>query len=250
MGLEHRVSVEHDGPGFRPTVDCGLGRPRETRQRWSICHADEQFPVPGVSDDRAVDGTGTCVSLFLWPMRIRGRNRQDLRRHWGDDPRAYLGIVVPGYLNLFMSLRTQHQRRHHRKHHLLLGVRHALRHGAVSGCCSKTDTAAWSAARRSTTPTTWSSTRTICRWPGAHRTRAAGTKAGRDALRRTGHSSFSNTGIAPGHQMPMMIVSFFTPGHKCTALRRAHVSRGVMECRWCELCCVPSVVETDPRTNR
>ena len=51
--------------------------------------------------DVLVYGTGFHASRFLWPMRIRGRNRRDIREHWGDDPRAYLGIVVPGYPNLF-----------------------------------------------------------------------------------------------------------------------------------------------------
>ena len=53
------------------------------------------------SVDVLVYATGFHASRFLWPMRIRGRNRRDLREHWGDDPRAFLGIVVPGYPNLF-----------------------------------------------------------------------------------------------------------------------------------------------------
>ena len=53
------------------------------------------------SADVLVYATGFHASRFLWPMRIRGRERRDIREHWGDDPRAYLGIVVPGYPNLF-----------------------------------------------------------------------------------------------------------------------------------------------------
>ena len=53
------------------------------------------------SADVLVYATGFHASRFLWPMRIRGRDRRDLREHWGDDPRAFLGIVVPGYPNLF-----------------------------------------------------------------------------------------------------------------------------------------------------
>ena len=53
------------------------------------------------SADVLVYATGFHASRFLWPMRIRGRDRRDIREHWGDDPRAYLGIVVPGYPNLF-----------------------------------------------------------------------------------------------------------------------------------------------------
>ncbi len=55
----------------------------------------------GHSADVLVYATGFHASRFLWPMRIRGRDRRDLREHWGDDPRAFLGVVVPGYPNLF-----------------------------------------------------------------------------------------------------------------------------------------------------
>ena len=55
----------------------------------------------GHSADVLVYATGFHASRFLWPMRVRGRDRRDLREHWGDDPRAFLGVVVPGYPNLF-----------------------------------------------------------------------------------------------------------------------------------------------------
>ena len=51
--------------------------------------------------DALIYATGFHAGRFLWPMRIRGRGGRDIREHWGDDPRAYLGIVVPGYPNLF-----------------------------------------------------------------------------------------------------------------------------------------------------
>ena len=51
--------------------------------------------------DVMVYATGFHASRFLWPMAIKGKDGRDLREHWGDDPRAYLGVVVPGYPNLF-----------------------------------------------------------------------------------------------------------------------------------------------------
>ena len=51
--------------------------------------------------DIMVYATGFHASRFLWPMKIAGRGGRDIREHWGDDPRAYLGIVVPEYPNLF-----------------------------------------------------------------------------------------------------------------------------------------------------
>ena len=55
--------------------------------------------------DHAVDAivfaTGFHANRFLWPMEITGRDGLALRNHWGDDPRAYLGITMPRFPNLF-----------------------------------------------------------------------------------------------------------------------------------------------------
>jgi 4-hydroxyacetophenone monooxygenase len=46
-------------------------------------------------------GTGFQASRFLWPMQIYGRGGVELQQHWNGDARAYLGITVPGFPNLF-----------------------------------------------------------------------------------------------------------------------------------------------------
>jgi 4-hydroxyacetophenone monooxygenase len=46
-------------------------------------------------------GTGFEASKFLTPMQFLGRGGQDLHQVWGADARAYLGITVPGFPNLF-----------------------------------------------------------------------------------------------------------------------------------------------------
>ena len=51
--------------------------------------------------DVIVYATGFEASEFLAPMRIFGRNGSELREQWGNDPRAYLGITVPGFPNFF-----------------------------------------------------------------------------------------------------------------------------------------------------
>jgi 4-hydroxyacetophenone monooxygenase len=51
--------------------------------------------------DAIIFATGFKADHFLWPMKVRGSGGLDLNRHWGDDPRAYLGITVPGFPNLF-----------------------------------------------------------------------------------------------------------------------------------------------------
>ena len=51
--------------------------------------------------DVIIFGTGFHASRLLFPMKLFGRDGVELREHWGDDPRAYLGIAMPGYPNLF-----------------------------------------------------------------------------------------------------------------------------------------------------
>ena len=54
-----------------------------------------------VDADVIIYGTGFHASRILFPMRIHGKGGVELRERWGADPRAYLGIVMPGYPNLF-----------------------------------------------------------------------------------------------------------------------------------------------------
>ncbi|MEN8160985.1 MAG: 4-hydroxyacetophenone monooxygenase, partial [Myxococcota bacterium] len=51
--------------------------------------------------DVIVFATGFHANKFLWPMQITGRGGVSLREHWGEEPRAYLGITVPRFPNLF-----------------------------------------------------------------------------------------------------------------------------------------------------
>jgi len=52
--------------------------------------------------DVLIYGTGFQASAFLSPMRITGRGGVDLHERWGGDARAYLGLTVPGFPNLFL----------------------------------------------------------------------------------------------------------------------------------------------------
>ena len=51
--------------------------------------------------DVVILATGFESNRFLWPMDIRGKSGVSLEQVWGDDPRAYLGITVPDYPNMF-----------------------------------------------------------------------------------------------------------------------------------------------------
>ena len=53
--------------------------------------------------DVIVFATGFKASDFLSPMKVTGRAARDLHQNfWAGDCRAYLGITVPGFPNLFM----------------------------------------------------------------------------------------------------------------------------------------------------
>ena len=51
--------------------------------------------------DVIVFGTGFRASEFLMPMRVAGRGGADLHETWAGDARAYNGVCVPGFPNLF-----------------------------------------------------------------------------------------------------------------------------------------------------
>ncbi len=51
--------------------------------------------------DVIVFGTGFRASEFLMPMRVTGRGGAGLHETWAGDARAYNGVCVPGFPNLF-----------------------------------------------------------------------------------------------------------------------------------------------------
>ena len=51
--------------------------------------------------DVIILATGFKTNLFLWPMEVVGRSGETLAERWGDYPRAYKGITVPDFPNLF-----------------------------------------------------------------------------------------------------------------------------------------------------
>jgi len=84
-----------------------LTRPNVTLTNDPISHliADAIVTKDGTEHkaDIVVLATGFIAQKMLWPMEVRGRDGQSIRDIWGDDnPRAYLGITVPNFPNLFM----------------------------------------------------------------------------------------------------------------------------------------------------
>ena len=52
--------------------------------------------------DIVVYATGFRALEYLAPMEIVGKDGRRIDDYWGDEPRAYLGITVPNYPNLFL----------------------------------------------------------------------------------------------------------------------------------------------------
>ena len=71
-----------------------------------IASISEHGVVTGDGVEHAVDAiiyaTGFQASRFLQPMRVRGRGGIDLNDCWNGDARAYLGMTVPSFPNLFL----------------------------------------------------------------------------------------------------------------------------------------------------
>ena len=52
--------------------------------------------------DVLVMATGFQPTKYLAHLRVVGCNGRSLHEHWADEPRAFLGITVPGFPNFFM----------------------------------------------------------------------------------------------------------------------------------------------------
>lgn len=73
-----------------------------------ISHINEDAVVTTDGAEHEVDAivmaTGFHAGKMLWPMEVRASDGTTIRDIWGDDdPRAYKGITVPGFPNLFLT---------------------------------------------------------------------------------------------------------------------------------------------------
>lgn len=105
-----KVLPEYPPFGKRMLLDNGwfrtLARPHVTHVTGAVTRV---LPHAVVTDDGAehpadaiIWATGFDVVNLLMPMQVKGIGGRDLHEQWdGDDARAYLGTVVPGFPNLF-----------------------------------------------------------------------------------------------------------------------------------------------------
>lgn len=80
----------------RENVELITNEIREITSKGIITADGEEHAV-----DVIIYGTGFQASKFLTPMTVTGRGGIDLHEQWNGDARAYLGITVPGFPNLF-----------------------------------------------------------------------------------------------------------------------------------------------------
>ena len=103
--------VPHYPPGAKRLLrDNGVWAGALTRPNVAlVAQAIREITPTGIvtadGEEHAVDviiyGTGFQASKFLTPMTVRGRGGVDLHEQWQGDARAYLGITIPGFPNLF-----------------------------------------------------------------------------------------------------------------------------------------------------
>lgn len=107
--LSHSIPDYPPG-GKRPLRDCGvwldaLKQPnvRLITDRITAVTGRGLRTADGVEHpaDVLIYGTGFHADQFLWPMKIRGRGGLALEDAWAEAPRAFKGICVPGFPNLF-----------------------------------------------------------------------------------------------------------------------------------------------------
>lgn len=54
--------------------------------------------------DAILCATGFDIANMVGDLQIVGRDGRNLGEEWGEDPRAYLGVTVPGYPNFFLTV--------------------------------------------------------------------------------------------------------------------------------------------------
>jgi len=83
---------------LRDNVTLTTERIREITVDAVVTEDDQTHPV-----DVIVYATGFYADKFLWPMEVRGLNGSTPQELWAKDgPRAYLGVLLPGFPNFFI----------------------------------------------------------------------------------------------------------------------------------------------------
>jgi cation diffusion facilitator CzcD-associated flavoprotein CzcO len=108
--LRQAITPTYPYPGKRPVLASTFYPALKKENVELVPRAVASVTRTGVVDtdgvERAVDvivmATGFQPANYLARICVVGRGGQTLQEHWADEPRAYLGITVPGFPNFFM----------------------------------------------------------------------------------------------------------------------------------------------------
>jgi len=108
--LRDAVTPTHPFGGKRPvfasTFYPALKQPNVELVPKAVASVTRTGIVDADGVERPVDvivmSTGFQAANYLARLRIVGRGGRTLQEHWGSEPRAFLGITVPGFPNFFM----------------------------------------------------------------------------------------------------------------------------------------------------
>ncbi len=108
--LREAVTPKYPYPGKRPIFASTFYPSLKKDNVELVPRAVASLTRTGVVDadgvERAVDvvvmATGFQPADYLKRLRVVGRGGRSLHEYWADEPRAYLGITVPGFPNFFM----------------------------------------------------------------------------------------------------------------------------------------------------
>ena len=108
--LREAVTPKYPYPGKRPVLASTFYSALKQENVELVPRGVASLTRTGIVDadgvERRVDvivmATGFQASNYLAHLRVTGRGGKTLHEHWAGEPRAYLGITVPEFPNLFM----------------------------------------------------------------------------------------------------------------------------------------------------
>jgi cation diffusion facilitator CzcD-associated flavoprotein CzcO len=108
--LREAVTPSYPYPGKRPVLASTFYSALKKPNVELVTKAVRAVTPTGVVDtdgvERRVDvlvmATGFQPTRYLARLPVTGRGGTTLEEHWGGEPRAFLGITVPGFPNFFM----------------------------------------------------------------------------------------------------------------------------------------------------
>ncbi|MCP5165360.1 MAG: NAD(P)/FAD-dependent oxidoreductase [Pseudomonadales bacterium] len=110
--LMERLVPDYPVFGKRIVMDIGwldtLCRDNVNLECGNIDHVEADAVVMAdgrrIEADAIVCATGFDTSNMVGSLEVIGRDGRNLKREWQDDPRAYLGVAIPGYPNYFITV--------------------------------------------------------------------------------------------------------------------------------------------------